>query len=112
MLGSRPEAENIQAKPGESCGARKQASAPKSRVVVSKGHKSQLKNPQWPKLDPFEQQNKVELDYNPKYKYLCIHSATKQLTYSTDQSTEKRQITHVKDFQVIYVDIHPQEDGA
>lgn len=84
----------------------------KNRGVVSNRHKSQLKNPQWPKLDQFEQQNKVELDYNPKYKYLCIHSATKQLTYSTDQSTEKRQITHVKKFQVIYVDVHPQGDGA
>lgn len=79
MLGSRPEAENIQAKPEESCGARKQV-LQKNLAVVSKGHKSQLKNPQWPKPDPFEQQNKVELDYNPKYKYLCIHSAITQLT--------------------------------
>ena len=36
---------------------------------ISNGHRSQLKEPQWPKLKQFDHKiSKVALDYNPKYK--------------------------------------------
>lgn len=58
MPGSRTEAENIQAKPGESWGARKQVNAPKKSWGCIKGTHTPTPGP--PELDPFEQQNKVE----------------------------------------------------
>lgn len=36
--------------------------------IMSEGHKCQLKEFQWPKLQISEPQNKLVLDYNPKNK--------------------------------------------
>ena len=35
---------------------------------MSKAHEANRKRSQWPKLEPLEQQNKVVLDYDLKYK--------------------------------------------
>lgn len=38
------------------------------------GRRSQKKGSQRPKLEQFEQQNKVVLNYNPKYKNIWVHT--------------------------------------
>ena len=42
-------------------------------IKVFKGTQKRSESSQWPKLKPFEQQNKGELGYHPKYK-ISIHN--------------------------------------
>lgn len=50
--GSRPEAENMQAKPGEACGARKQASAPNKSWGCIKDTQKPTQEPSMAKTGP------------------------------------------------------------
>ena len=51
--------------------------------------------------------NEAELDYRVKYKINKYN--VKLIKYKNNQG---RQISHVKEFQIIYVDTQPQGDGA
>lgn len=78
---ARNGARNIKDEPEAVCSTRKQKSAQKNKnkkphndEIISEGHWSQLKELQWPRLEQSEQQNKVVLDYNLKYK-INIHQS-------------------------------------
>jgi len=49
--------------------------------VMSDGHDKQTKGPQQPKLEQFEQQNKVTLDYYLKYKIYIHEFVLIQINY-------------------------------
>jgi len=48
---------------------------------MSDGHDKQTKGPQQPKLEQFEQQNKVTLDYYLKYKIYIHEFVLIQINY-------------------------------
>ena len=71
-----------------------------------KGQRSQIKEPPMAKFGTLDQQNKVVLDYNPKYK-INIQESVLTDDWINKYMGVDRHISHAKEFQTIYVDTQP-----
>lgn len=69
MVYSRAGAGNTQDEPGESCSARKKESVQNLQWWgISEAHRTIWKSSQWPKQEQIDQEKKLILDYNPRYR--------------------------------------------